>query len=43
MVGDDRNPGLYFAAVDEIYQIIKEKQQRIEYEIQVSVIEIYNE
>jgi DNA replication protein DnaC len=29
MVGDDKNPGLYFTAVDEIYNIIKEKQDRI--------------
>lgn len=43
MVGDDRNPGLYFSSVDEIYKIIKANQDRIEYEISVSVIEIYNE
>jgi hypothetical protein len=43
MVGDDRSPGLYFTAVDEIYRIIQDKQQRVDYEVQVSVIEIYNE
>ena len=43
MVGDDKNPGLYFNAVDEIYKIVKGKVSQIDYEISVSVIEIYNE
>jgi kinesin family member C2/C3 len=43
MVGDDNNPGLYFSAVDEIYKIIKRTSHRLEYDISVSVIEIYNE
>ena len=25
MIGDDKNPGLYFSAVDEIYRIMKSK------------------
>ena len=43
MVGDDQNPGLYFTAVDEIYKIIKDRSKQMEYELTVSVIEIYNE
>ena len=43
MVGDDKNPGLYFNSVDEIYSIIKNKKTQIDYEVSVSVIEIYNE
>jgi len=42
MVGDDKNPGLYFTAVDEIYKIIKKKPS-VDYDVSVSVIEIYNE
>lgn len=43
MVGDDRNPGLYFSSVDEIYSIMKANKHRAEYDLSVSVIEIYNE
>lgn len=43
MVGDDKNPGLYFNSVDEIYSIIKNKNTHIDYDVSVSVIEIYNE
>ena len=43
MVGDDRNPGLYFTSVDEIYRIVKDRSKQMEYELTVSVIEIYNE
>lgn len=43
MVGDDKNPGLYFSAVDEVYKIIKKTSHRLEYDLSVSVIEIYNE
>ena len=43
MIGDDKNPGLYFSAVDEIYRIMKSKQSQIQYDISVSVVEIYNE
>jgi kinesin family member C2/C3 len=43
MVGDDRNPGLYFTAVDEIYKVMKQDSDRFEYQMQVSVVEIYNE
>lgn len=43
MVGDDKNPGLYFNSVDEIYGIIKSNRSHIDYDVSVSVIEIYNE
>ena len=43
MVGDDKNPGLYFNSVDEIYSIIKKNKEHIDYDVSVSVIEIYNE
>lgn len=43
MVGDDHNPGLYFTAVDEMYKIVKDRSKQMEYELTVSVIEIYNE
>jgi len=43
MVGDDKSPGLYFNSVDEIYSIIKNSKSHIEYDVSVSVIEIYNE
>ena len=42
MVGDDKNPGLYFTAVDEIYRVIKNRST-CDFDISVSVIEIYNE
>ena len=42
MVGDDKNPGLYFTSVDEIYRHQK-KHPSIEFDISVSVVEIYNE
>lgn len=28
MVGDDRNPGLYFSTVDEIYRLLRHEQAR---------------
>ena len=43
MIGDDKNPGLYFNSVDEIYRVIKQKSEIMQYDISVSVIEIYNE
>jgi hypothetical protein len=43
MVGDDKNPGLYFSSVDELYKNIKNNKDRVEYDISVSVVEIYNE
>ena len=43
MVGDDKNPGLYFSSVDELYRYMKLNKGRYEYDISVSVIEIYNE
>lgn len=43
MVGDDKNPGLYFTSVDEIYGCIRANKDKVEYDLSVSVIEIYNE
>jgi len=43
MVGDDRSPGLYFSAVDELYRQMKKNSGQKEYKIGVSVIEVYNE
>lgn len=43
MVGDDKHPGLYFTAVDEIYRNIKARKGEIDFEVKVSVIEIYND
>lgn len=43
MVGDDKNPGLYFTSVDELYRYMKLNKGRYEYDISVSVVEIYNE
>lgn len=43
MIGDDENPGLYFTSVDEIFAKIVERKKLIEYEVQVSIVEIYNE
>ena len=43
MVGDDKNPGLYFTSVDELYRCMKMNKGRYEYDVSVSVIEIYNE
>lgn len=43
MVGDDKSPGLYFSAVDELYRQMRKQEGKIEYKIGVSVIEVYNE
>ena len=43
MVGDDKNPGLYFTSVEDIFSHVKENQKNAEFTIKVSVIEIYNE
>ena len=44
MVGDDRSPGLYFSSVDELYRQMKsDKKREIEYDLSVSVVEVYNE
>jgi len=43
MIGEDENPGLYFSAADEIYRILRAKQSHVEFDLSVSVIEIYNE
>ena len=43
MVGDDRSPGLYFSSVDELYRLVKQRRGQVEYDISVSVVEVYNE
>lgn len=43
MVGDDGNPGLYFSAVDEIFRQVGMVRDACEFDIKVSVIEIYND
>lgn len=43
MIGEDDNPGLYFTAVDELFERINERKRLIDYEIGVSIVEIYNE
>lgn len=43
MIGDDDNPGLYFSSVDELFNRIHERKKLIDYEIGVSIVEIYNE
>lgn len=43
MIGEDDNPGLYFTAVDELFERINERKKLIDYEIGVSIVEIYNE
>jgi hypothetical protein len=43
MIGDDENPGLYFTAVDELFERINDRKKLIDYEIGVSIVEIYNE
>ena len=43
MIGTDTHPGLYFSSVDEIFNKMSERKKVIEYEVQVSFVEIYNE
>lgn len=43
MIGNDENPGLYFSAVEELFDKINERKKLIDYEIGVSFVEIYNE
>lgn len=43
MIGDDDNPGLYFSSVDELFDKINERKKLIDYEVSVSIVEIYNE
>eukprot|EP00347_Sterkiella_histriomuscorum_P018250 403346225 len=43
MIGDDDNPGLYFTAVDTLFEVINDRKKLIDYEIGVSIVEIYNE
>lgn len=42
MVGDDKQPGLYFTAVEEVFRLVKDPGS-LRYNISVSVVEIYNE
>jgi hypothetical protein len=43
MIGNDENPGLYFTAVDSLFNMIDERKNLINYKVSVSVVEIYNE
>ena len=43
MIGSDEHPGLYFSSVEEIFKKIQDRKRVIDYEIQVSFVEIYNE
>jgi kinesin family protein C2/C3 len=43
MIGDDEHPGLYFSSVDSLFEGIQERRKVIEYDISVSIVEIYNE
>lgn len=43
MIGDDENPGLYFTSVDELFEQIQQRKKIFDYEIGVSIVEIYNE
>lgn len=43
MIGDDDNPGLYFTSIDELFEKIHDRKKIIDYEIGVSIVEIYNE
>ena len=43
MIGEDQNPGLYFTSVDEIFNKIQERKKVVDFEIHVSIVEIYNE
>ena len=43
MIGDDENPGLYFSSVDDLFDKIHDRKKLIDYEIGVSIVEIYNE
>lgn len=43
MIGDDDNPGLYFSSVDEVFTKINDRKKLIDYEVGVSIVEIYNE
>ena len=43
MIGDDDNPGLYFSSVEQLFKGIQERRKVIDYEIGVSIVEIYNE
>ena len=43
MIGDDDNPGLYFSSVEQLFKGIQDRRKMIDYEIGVSIVEIYNE
>lgn len=43
MIGEDENPGLYFKSVDDLFNEINERKKVIDYDVSVSIIEIYNE
>ena len=43
MIGDDENPGLYFSSLDDLFNKITERKKLIDFEVSVSIVEIYNE
>lgn len=43
MEGTDEARGVNFRTLEELFYIIKERQQQFRYEISVSVLEVYNE
>ncbi|WJZ90360.1 hypothetical protein VitviT2T_009508 [Vitis vinifera] len=43
MEGTDEARGVNFRTLEELFHIIKERQQQFRYDISVSVLEVYNE
>ncbi|KAL5014092.1 hypothetical protein ScPMuIL_008362 [Solemya velum] len=43
MMGPPDNPGINIRAVKDLFQICKERIETVEYELKVSLVEIYNE
>jgi kinesin family protein C2/C3 len=43
MEGSDESPGLYYRSLQRLFDIIKEKEGEMTFELSVSMLEIYNE
>ena len=43
MIGTDENPGMYFTSIDVLFDQINSRKKLIDYELNVSFVEIYNE
>lgn len=43
MEGPQQDRGVYYRAIDELFQIINERSQNYEYSLEISLLEIYNE